>query len=67
MYMKKNITVSQNKQNFESVGAICNLHLFYNFAFMLHDNRLVFSQSKVHNFFMYIILGKNYVLVAHGN
>ena len=32
-----------------------------------NNNRLVFSQSKVRNFFMYIILGKNYVLVAHGN
>ena len=23
------------------VGAICNLHLFYNFACMLHDNRII--------------------------
>ena len=22
-------------------GAICNLHLFYNFACMLHDNRII--------------------------
>ena len=28
--------------------AICNLHLCYNFALMLHENALVFSQSIRH-------------------
>ena len=36
--------------------AICNLHLWYNFALLLQENyALVFSQSEACNFFMYII------------
>ena len=31
------------------------MHLRYDFAFVLHENALVFSQSEAHNFFMYII------------
>ena len=38
-----------------------NLHMCYNFALVLHENALVFSQSEVRNFFMYIINHKNLV------
>ena len=33
----------------------CNLHLCYNFALLLHENALIFSQSEGCNFFMFII------------
>ena len=29
----------------------CNLHLCFNFALMLDENVLIFSQSEVHDFF----------------
>ena len=45
MYMK-NITESQDRRHFESLYAFCNLHPCYNFALVLHQNALVFSQSK---------------------
>ena len=48
-YMKKNITESRDRLNFES-GAICNLHLCYNFASVYYENALVFSQSEARNF-----------------
>ena len=35
--------------------AICNLHSYYNFALVLHENALVYSQSEAPNFFMHII------------
>ena len=35
--------------------AISNLHLCYNFALLLHENALIFSQLEELNFFMYII------------
>ena len=31
------------------------MHLRYDFAVVLHENVLVFSQSEARNFFMYII------------
>ena len=34
---------------------ICNLHLCFNFALLLYENALIFSQLEAHNFFMYII------------
>ena len=45
MYMK-NITESQDRRHFESLYAFYNLHPCYNFALVLHQNALVFSQSK---------------------
>ena len=45
IYMK-NITESQDRRHFESLYAFCNLHPCYNFALVLHQNALVFSQSK---------------------
>ena len=55
MINKENITESLDKWNFESLhGAICNLHLCYNFAPMLHENTLVFSLSEACNFYMHI-------------
>ena len=54
---EKSITESQDRQSFDSVHmlfVICTyvttLHLFY------MKNALIFSQSGVCNFFMYIIL-----------
>ena len=44
--MKKNITESQEKRNFD----ICNLHSCYNFALVLHENALDFSQSETRDF-----------------
>ena len=38
-----------------------NLHMCYNFALVLHENALVFSQSEARNFFMYIINHKDLV------
>ena len=55
MCVKKNITESQNKQNFESVGMLSVICLCYNFALVLQENAHVFSQSKAHNFSTYII------------
>ena len=63
MYMrKKNIAEGQDRRNFKSVRklfAFCprvtTMHLRYDFAFALHENALVFSQSEARNFFMYII------------
>ena len=62
MYMKKNIAESQDRRNFKSVRElfvfcprVTTMHLRYDFAFALHENALVFSQSEVRNFFMYII------------
>ena len=48
------ITKSQDRQNFENVHAICNLHLCYNFALVLYENAQAFSRSDASNFFMYI-------------
>ena len=48
---EKNIAESQDRRNFESVRAICNLHSCYNFALVLHENAPVFSQSEASNFF----------------
>lgn len=38
----------------DSLEPICNLHLCYNFAPMLHEITLVFSQSEACNFYMHI-------------
>ena len=64
-FQGKNITESQNRRNFESVRVICNLnscHNFaqlcttlHNFALVLHENALFFSQSEARNFFMYTV------------
>ena len=35
--------------------AICNLHAWYNFAPVLHESALVFSQSGTRNFFSCIL------------
>ena len=51
---RKIITKGQDRQNFENVHAICNLHLCYNFAFVLYENAQAFSQSDASTFFMYI-------------
>ena len=47
--IQKSIPESQDRQNFDSGHAICNLHLCY------MKNALVFSQSEAYNCFMYVI------------
>ena len=51
MYMKK-ITKIQDRQILTVyIQAICTLHLCYDFAFMLHENALLFSPSEMHQFY----------------
>ena len=61
MYLEKKNAESQDRRNFESVRAllvICTrvttLQSCYNFAGVLHENAIVFSDS-VRNFFLCII------------
>ena len=56
MYMKKHHWKYGQMEFWKLAHAICNLHLWYNFALLLQENyALVFSQSEACNFFMYII------------
>ena len=50
----KIIPKGQDRQNFENVHAICNLHLCYNFAFVLYENAQAFSQSDASNIFFHV-------------
>ena len=52
MYMKKHRRVKTRKF---LQHAICNLHSCYNFALVLQETALVFSQSERVIFFTYII------------
>ena len=59
---RKNIAEGQDRRNFKSVREIfvlyprvTTMHLRYDFAVVLHENVLVFSQSEARNLFMYII------------
>ena len=60
MYMKK---TSQEVKTDEILKAcarlfcpgVTTLDLRYDFALVLHENALVFSQSEAYNFFVYII------------
>ena len=63
MYMKKNITESQDRWKFESICTlfvirthITTLHSCYNFALGSHENDLILSQPEAGNFFMCIII-----------
>ena len=53
---EKGITESQDKRNFDNVHAIviC-MNSCYNFAFVLHKNALVLSQSDTRDLFTSII------------
>ena len=51
----KNIIVSQSEV-WKRARTIRNLHSWYNFPLVLHENTLVFSQSEVGNFFSCILL-----------
>lgn len=42
--------------------AICNLHAWYNFAPVLHESALVFSQSGTRNFFLAYYHATNNIL-----
>ena len=59
---EKNIAGGEDRRIFESVRTqfvfcpgVTTMHLRYDFALLLHENALVFSQSETCNFFMYII------------
>ena len=59
---EKNIAEGQDRRSFKSVRElfvfcprVTTMHLHYEFAFALHENALVFSQSEARNFFMYLI------------
>ena len=61
MYLEKKNAESQDRRNFESVRAllviftrVTTLQSCYNFAGVLHENAIVFSDS-VRNFFLRII------------
>ena len=46
----------------------CNLHLYYNFAPVLHEKWANFSQSEVHGFFIYFnILEILLIIFRNGN
>ena len=44
---------SRRTKFWQCVHTICNLHLYYNFALVLYEKCLVFSQSDTHNFLIY--------------
>ena len=48
-YMKKHHRKSRQTQFWKLAHAICNLHLCFNFALLLHENALIISQSEVRN------------------
>ena len=48
---EKSITESQDRQNFDSTSTICNLHLCYNFAPVLHGKCTCFQPVKSMLFF----------------
>ena len=54
MCVKKHHRESKQTK-FESVGMLSVICLCYNFALVLQENAHVFSQSKAHNFSIYII------------
>ena len=59
VYMKEHHEGQRQTKCLERARAICNLRSCYNFAFVLHENALVFSQAGARNFFMYIINREN--------
>lgn len=50
MYMKKYHRKSTQTKFWKHAWAICNFHLCYNFALLLHVNAIVFNQSETCNF-----------------
>ena len=46
---------TSQKVKTDNLRALCHLHLCYNFVLVVQENALLFSQSEVHNFFMYIV------------
>ena len=54
----KKTSESLDRWNFwKCACAICNLHLCYNFALLLHENALIFSQLEELNFYVH-----NYII-----
>ena len=56
---------TSQKVKTDNVRAICRLHLCYNFALVLQENALLFSQSEAHNFFMYIVTATTDSRIRH--
>ena len=50
MYMKKHHSKSRQTKFWKRARAVCNLHQCFNFALVLHENAVVFSQSGARNF-----------------
>ena len=55
---------SQERRNLKSVRSIGYLNWCYNFALVLHEDALIFSQSEAHVFFICIIV-RNFPLVQY--
>ena len=55
-YMKKHHRKSRQMKVWKHTHAICTFHLCYNFALVLYENTLIFSQSETCNFFMYMYM-----------
>ena len=69
LLVKKNIAEGQDRRNFKSVRTlfvffprVSILNFCYDFALVLHENALVFSQLESRNFFVYIIHKVIYLL-----
>ena len=73
MNMKKHHQKSRKAKFWKCACAICNLHSYFNFAPMLHENALVFSQLEAHIFSCkllildYRTIGHTQILVFVGN
>ena len=52
----KNITERQDRRNLETMRTTCNVFSCHNFALLLHENALVFSQLEACNFSNYVII-----------
>ena len=73
MKTKKHHQKSRKAKFWKCACAICNLHSYFNFAPMLHENALVFSQLEAHIFSCkllildYRTIGHTQILVFVGN
>ena len=56
MFMKKHHRKSRQTKFWKCASPFCNLHLFYNFALVLHAKALAFSQPEACNFSVHIII-----------
>ena len=64
---EKNIAEGQDRRNFESVRElfvfclrVTTMHLRYDFAYVLHENALVFSQSEARTLLIMLFIYNTY-------